>query len=150
MHIKVIYVSGHKNSKEKLIYEEYIKRISKYNSIELIRVEAYKSKDIKKVIQVESERIKKIVDQSFSILMDVDSEQYGSVEFSKKIINNNLNRKDIFFIIGGSWGVKKSILNPNVSISFGKITIAHRLFLCLLLEQIYRSFKIINGEEYHK
>lgn len=150
MYIKVIYVSGHKNSKEKLIYDDYIQKISKYNPIELIRIEGYKSEDFKKVIQVESEKTKKIINDSFSILMDIDAEQYDSVEFSKKIINNNLHKKDVYFIIRGSWGVKKSILNPNLSISFGKITVAHRLFLCLLLEQIYRSFKIIKGEEYHK
>lgn len=150
MNIKVIYVSSIKNSDEEKVYLNYIKKISRFTNVELIRVNSYKSKDYKSTVQFETKAIKNIVKNSYCVLMDVEGVHLDSIEFSSKVIHQNITKKNIFFVVGGSWGVDKKILIPNLSISFGKITIAHRLFLCLLLEQIFRSYKIINGEEYHK
>ncbi len=84
--------------------------------------------------------------------MDIKGKQLSSEEFSKQIENLSITGKsNITFIIGGSLGISDSVLNKaDKKISFSKMTFPHQLFRIMLLEQIYRSFKIINNETYHK
>ena len=140
--------------KEKYISDgikEYTKRISKYTKIELIEVndEAF---DIDKTLKVEADNIlKRLNTKSFIITLEIDGKEISLLELSNLIdtsINNNTN---ITFIIGGSYGLNDSIKAlSNYKLSFSKLTFPHQLFRLMLLEQIYRSFKILNNESYHK
>jgi 23S rRNA (pseudouridine1915-N3)-methyltransferase len=139
--------------KEKYIKDginDYIKRLSKYTKTELIEVDD--SPIDSKSLKVESDNIlKRINTKSYIITLEIDGEQLNSVELSN-IINKNIDKyTNITFIIGGSNGLDDSIKQlSNYKLSFSKLTFPHQLFRLILLEQIYRSFKILNNESYHK
>jgi len=139
--------------KEKYIKDginDYIKRLSKYTKIELIEVDD--SPIDSKSLKVESDNIlKRINTKSYIITLEIDGEQSTSVELSN-VINKNIDKyTNITFIIGGSNGLDDSIKQiSNYKLSFSKLTFPHQLFRLILLEQIYRSFKILNNESYHK
>ncbi len=140
--------------KEKYIKDallEYQKRLSKYTKLELIELADYDG-DIPTVLKKESEQILKYInDKSYIITLEIEGEQLDSVEFSKKIDNILINNSDITFIIGGSYGLSNDVKNrSNYKLSFSKMTFPHQLFRVMLLEQIYRSYRIINNESYHK
>ena len=83
--------------------------------------------------------------------MDINGEQLSSVDLSKKIENTLITNSDITFIIGGSYGLSDEVKKIcNYRLSFSKLTFPHQLFRIILLEQLYRSFKINNNESYHK
>lgn len=144
--IKLLVVGKLKEEYMINLVNDYLKRISKYHKIELIEV---KDSDIKKeAIELE----KHINKNDYIISMDIHGNKYDSIGFKNKIetlfINGN---NSIVFIIGGSCGIDDSIKNiSNELISFSDLTFPHGLFRGLLLEQIYRSFKIMNNESYHK
>jgi len=140
--------------KEKYLVDainEYKKRLSKYTKLEIIELPDV-DYDLKKTLEVERDSIlKSIKSTDYNILLDINGKEYTSIEFANNIdkirqINSNIN-----FIIGGSNGVHDDIRNiVNERLSFSKLTFPHQLFRVILLEQIYRSFKILNNEEYHK
>ena len=140
--------------KEKYLEEaikEYQKRISKYTKIEIIELPDYNYDD-KKTLKEESSNILKAMNKSdYNILLDINGSEIDSISFANKIDNTLLINSDITFIIGGSIGVNEEIKNIcNYRLSFSKMTFPHQLFRVIILEQIYRAFKIINHEEYHK
>ena len=106
----------------------------------------------KEIIQKESSKIKKYIkEKDYNISLAIEGEMLSSVDFSKKIDNIFNNYSDINFIIGGSYGLDESLKNMcDLKLSFSKMTYPHQLFRVILLEQIYRAFKIINNESYHK
>ncbi len=126
--------------------EDYKKRISKYHKIEVIEL-----KD-SNIIDEEKEILSIINSNDYTILMDINSKEYSSLELSDKINKYFIDSNSkLVFIIGGSDGVTNKIKETvNEKISFSKLTFPHGLFRLILLEQIYRSFKIINNETYHK
>lgn len=130
---------------------EYQKRLSKYTKLEIIEVMDYDG-DISTILKKESEQILKYLnDKSYIITLEIDGNTLDSVEFSKKIDNILINNSDITFIIGGSYGLSDEVKNKsNYKLSFSKMTFPHQLFRVMLLEQIYRSYRIINNESYHK
>ena len=147
--------------KEKYLQDainEYSKRLSKYCKLNIIELPDEKIPD--KINNSLSEQIKekecnKILEHvkkdSYIIALNVEENQLTSTEFSKKIENISMLNSNITFIIGGSLGLTKKILDScNFKLSFSKMTFPHQLFRVFLLEQIYRSFKISNGENYHK
>ena len=142
--IKIICVG---KLKEKYLTEacqEYLKRISKYTQIEIIEL-----KDSN--ILEERDNILKYINKDYIITLDIDGNSLDSPTLSKKIDNIFLTNSNITFIIGGSYGLHEDIKKlSNFSLSFSKLTFPHQLFRVMLLEQIYRSFKIINNETYHK
>ena len=149
--IKIICIGKIKENYWKEAIEEYLKRLSKYTKLEIVELPD-SSYDLKKTLEVEKNLILKSIKESdYNILLDIKAKELDSLEFASNLdkirqINSNLN-----FIIGGSYGVHddiKSIVNERLS--FSKLTFPHQLFRVILLEQIYRSFKIINNEEYHK
>ena len=90
-------------------------------------------------------------EKDYVVTLEIDGEELSSIELSKKIDNIMLNNSDITFIIGGSYGLHDDIKKrSNFALSFSKMTFPHQLFRLILLEQIYRSFKILNNETYHK
>ncbi len=135
--------------KEKYLNEfinDYETRITKYSKIEIIEL---KDSNVNK----ESEEIlKNINEKDFNIIMDIKGKKLDSVEFSKlidKTFTSGYNT--ITFIIGASNGVTEEVKNKcNFKLSFSDMTFPHGVFRGILLEQIYRSFKILNNESYHK
>ncbi len=140
--------------KEKYLIEginEYLKRISKYTKIKIIELED-ESFDINKTLKIEADKIIKYINKkSYIITLDINGNQMNSIDFSN-LINNKINLySEITFIIGGSYGIDESIKKiSNENLSFSKMTFPHQLFRLIFLEQLYRSFKIINNETYHK
>ena len=126
---------------------DYYERINKYHKISILEL-----KDSENIIDEEKELLKTIQnDKSYKILLDIKGEEVSSIEFSSLINDKLTHFSSITFIIGSSNGVSENIKNfVNQRISFGKITMPHGLFRAVLLEQIYRSFKILNNESYHK
>ncbi len=144
--IKIICVGKIKENYLNDLINDYKTRISKYHKIEIIEL-----KDNN--INSESDEILKTIKSSdYNILLDIEGSMVSSVELSNLIVDTfNNSYGTISFIIGGSNGVDnrvKSIVNKRIS--FSKLTFPHGLFRGMLLEQIYRSFKIINNESYHK
>lgn len=126
---------------------DYYERVNKYHKISILEL-----KDSDNIIDEEKELLKTIQnDKSYKILLDIKGEEVSSIEFSTLINDKLTHFSSITFIIGSSNGVSENIKNfVNQRISFGKITMPHGLFRAVLLEQIYRSFKILNNESYHK
>lgn len=157
--IKIITIGKIKENSIKEILAEYEKRLSRYCDISILELEDEKelsdsTKDIEKVVNIESEKILKQLEKNndYKILLDINGKELNSVELSEKVvdINNNLN-KNIVFIIGGSNGVSDDVKNKvDFKLSFSRLTFPHQLFRVILIEQIYRCFRIINNEKYHK
>ena len=103
------------------------------------------------IINEKDRILKHINKKDYLIALDIQGIELTSIELSKKIDNIFINNSNITFIIGGSNGIHDSIKNiVNYKLSFSKMTFPHQLFRLILLEQIYRSFKILNNETYHK
>ena len=149
--IKIICVGKIKEQYLKDAIEEYKKRLSKYTKLEIIELQDV-DYDIKKTLEIEKNNIiNHIKNTDYNILLDINGKELTSIEFSNTIDKIRNNYSNINFIIGGSYGVHDDIKNMvNERISFSKLTFPHQLFRVILLEQIYRSFKILNNEEYHK
>lgn len=147
--IKIICVGKIKENYYKDALEEYLKRLKKYVKLELIELPDY-NYDIAKTTTEEGKNIlDKISDKDFVITMEIEGKQLDSLEFSKLIDDNISN--NMVFVIGGSYGLSNEVKKrANLSLSFSRLTFPHQLFRVILLEQIYRSFKIINNESYHK
>ncbi len=149
--IKIICIGKIKEKFFSQAILEYQKRISKYTKIEIIELPDY-DLDEKSAIRKESESILKMLDsKSYVICLDINGEQLDSVSLSEKINNVLISNSSITFIIGGSYGLSDEIKKiSNFRLSFSKMTFPHQLFRVILLEQIYRSFKIMKNETYHK
>jgi 23S rRNA (pseudouridine1915-N3)-methyltransferase len=145
------------NVKEKYLQDliaDYKKRISKYALISLTELKDESNKINENIVkEIEGERIlASIKDGFYVVLLDLKGTMLDSVEFSKKIdeISTYYSSK-IAFVIGGSFGVSDEVKKrADYKISFSKMTFPHQLAKGILLEQIYRSFKIMNNESYHK
>lgn len=147
--IKIICVGKIKEKYFIDAIKEYQKRLSKYTKLEIIELQDY-NYDVSKTKLEEGKNIlSKIKTSDFVITLEVLGKKLSSVELSS-FIDKNIT-KNIVFVIGGSNRLSKDVLNrSNYSLSFSDLTFPHQLFRILLLEQIYRSFKIINNEAYHK
>ena len=131
---------------------EYKKRLSKYTNIEIIELEDEKTTDKEVAIRKEKDRIEKYINpKDYIISLAIEGKEISSEELASKIDNIFISYSNITFIIGGSLGLSKEIKDKsNMLLSFSKMTFPHQLFRVILLEQIYRAYKINNNEEYHK
>lgn len=145
--IKIICFGKLKENYLVTAVNDYYERVNKYHKISILEL-----KDSENIIDEEKELLKTIQnDKSYKILLDIKGEEVSSIEFSTLINDKLTHFSSITFVIGSSNGVSENIKNfINQKISFGKITMPHGLFRAVLLEQIYRSFKILNNESYHK
>ena len=159
MKITVITVGKIKEKYLKDAIAEYSKRLSKYCKLEIIEVADEKTPDnagevVEDAIRTkEAERILKYVkDDTFVITLEISGKQLSSEELADKIDKLGVQgTSHIIFIIGGSIGLGHEVLQKsNFALSFSKMTFPHQLMRVVLLEQIYRSYRIINGEPYHK
>lgn len=150
--IKIICLGKIKEDFYKDAIKEYTKRLSKYTKLEIIELEDINDKDINYALTKEKERIKKeIKSQDNVIILDPKGNEYQSEEFATVIDKELTYNSNITFIIGSSNGLADEIKNITTKkISFSKMTFPHQLFRVILLEQIYRAFKINNNEQYHK
>jgi len=143
--IKIICIG---KLKEKYLIDgvnDYLKRLRKYHKIELIELPD------SNIISEGNEIIKYISNKDYIISLAIQGIELSSTELSEKLDKTFINNPNITFIIGGSNGIREDILNKsNMLLSFSKLTYPHGLFRIILLEQIYRSFKILNNETYHK
>lgn len=150
--IKIICVGKIKEAFFRDAIDEYKKRLSKYNDVEIIEVQDEGLTDQKTAIKKESEKILKVLNQKdYIITMEIEGKELSSKELADKIDNIFNINNNITFIIGGSYGLSDEIKQlSNFKLSFSKLTFPHQLFRIILLEQIYRAFKINNNESYHK
>lgn len=144
--IKIITVGKLKEKYLTLLVDDYLKRINKYHKT--IIMEVKDENDLAK----EGDNILKHIDTNeLIIVLDKDGESWNSEKFAEKINSFFNDTSKITFIIGGSEGLHSSIKSrANYLLSFSNLTFPHGLFRGILLEQIYRSFKINNNESYHK
>lgn len=159
MNIRLITVG---KIKEKYIQEgikEYSKRLSRYCSLEILEIDDEKApenlseKEIDIVKQKEGERIlAKIPQNSFVIALVIEGKQLSSEDLAEKIDSLMVDGiSDISFIIGGSLGLSNEVISrSNFKLSFSKMTFPHQLMRMILLEQVYRAWRIIKNEPYHK
>ena len=159
MKITIITVGKIKEKYLKDAIDEYSKRLSKYCKLEIVEVADEKTPDNASVVveeqirSKEAERILKYVkDDAFVITLEINGKQLTSEEMVEKIDKLGVQGvSHIVFVIGGSIGLGKEVLQKsNFALSFSKMTFPHQLMRVILLEQIYRSYRIINGEPYHK
>lgn len=139
--------------------QEYSKRLSRYCKLELIEVADEKTPDRASrreeelIRQKEGERLKKYLrEDAYVIALAIEGKQTTSEGFAEKIHTLGVQGKSrIIFVIGGSIGLAPEILNrAEEKLSFSKMTFPHQLMRVVLLEQIYRGYRIINGQPYHK
>lgn len=143
--IKIICVGKLKEKYLKDGINDYLTRISKYKKIELIEI-----KD-SNILEEQEEILKYINSKDYIISLCIEGETLSSIELANKIDKVFINYPNITFIIGGSDGLGNKIKEKsNYKLSFSKMTFPHGLFRLILLEQIYRGFKILNNETYHK
>ena len=150
--IKIVCVGKIKEKYLKDAIAEYQKRISKYTKLNIIEVKDYDYDDINKVLISEKEQIEKYIDsKDYLITLEIEGKQISSEQLATKLDETLTINSNITFVIGGSYGIDKSIKDKaNYHLSFSTLTFPHQLFRVLLLEQIYRSYKINNNESYHK
>ena len=143
--IKIVCVGKIKEKYLKEAILDYSKRISKYHKLEVIEVDDSNMHE-------EKEKILKHVDnKDYVITLEINGNELSSVELANKIDKLFITNSNICFIIGGSDGLDEDVKKrSNYNLSFSKLTFPHQLFRVFLLEQIYRSFKILNNETYHK
>lgn len=147
--IKIICVGKIKENFFKEAIKEYEKRLQKYVKLEIIEV---KDESTGNILELEKDSILKYINEKdYIITMEIDGKEMNSIEFSKKLESIQMNNSNITFIIGGSYGISDEIkILANEKISFSKMTFPHQMFRVMLLEQIYRAYKITNNEIYHK
>ena len=156
MNIKIIALGKIKEKFLKDGIDEFLKRLTPYASVEILELSPIEIKDenlTQKVLDQEGDKIlAHIKPQSFVITMEIKGKMLSSEEFAQKIENlTNDGVSEIIFVIGSSCGISPNVsARANFKLSMSKMTFLHQFARLILVEQIYRAFKIIKGETYHK
>ena len=156
MKIKIIALGKIKEKFLKDGIEEFLKRLTPYATIEIVELAPVEIKDenlIQKSLEQEAEKIlANIKPNSYVITMEILGKQLASEDFAQKINEiTNLGISELVFIIGSSYGIAPSVSQrADFKLSFSKMTFLHQFARLLLVEQIYRAFKILKNETYHK
>ncbi len=159
MKITIIAVGKIKEKFYRDAISEYEKRLSKYCKLSILEVADEKTPDQasetvnQQILEKEGERIKNLIPKdSYVIPLAIEGKKYDSIGFAKMIQKNTVSGvSHITFIIGGSLGIMEDIKKSSPQmISFSEMTFPHQLMRVILMEQIYRAFRINNGEPYHK
>lgn len=150
--IKVICIGKLKENYLKEAKEEYLKRLKKYTNIELIELQDSNIDDEKIALEKEKELVEKqLTGKEYLVTLEIEGKELSSIELAEKLDKTFITNSNITFLIGGSYGIHPSIKEKsNFKLSFSKMTFPHQLFRILLLEQLFRSYKILNHEKYHK
>lgn len=158
VNIKLIAVGKIKEDYLKNEINEYLKRLSRYAKISVIEVDDEKImnnsslKEDDKVKENEGVRLlKQIKEKDFVLLIDLHGQELDSLEFSDKFLQITNTNSNIDIVIAGSLGFSQEIIKrANYRLCLSKMTFTHQMTRAIILEQIYRAFKIINNETYHK
>ncbi|MBU5467511.1 23S rRNA (pseudouridine(1915)-N(3))-methyltransferase RlmH [Virgibacillus sp. MSJ-26] len=159
MNITIISVGKLKEKFMRQAVDEYMKRLTAYAKVNIIEVPNEKAPEnlshaqAEAIKQKEGDRIlKHINDNTYVITLEIDGKMLTSEQLSKKIGDLSLyGQSRVAFVIGGSLGISDGIKQrSNMALSFSKMTFPHQLMRVVLLEQVYRAFKIMRGEPYHK
>ena len=156
MNIKIIALGKIKEKFLKDGIDEFLKRLTPYASVEILELSPIEIKDenlTAKILLDEGEKIlSNIKPQDYVITMEIKGKQFSSEEFAQKIEEiTNEGTQEIVFVIGSSCGIGKNVSDrANLKMSMSKMTFLHQFARLILVEQIYRAFKIIKGETYHK
>lgn len=157
-----IYIISAGKLKEKywnMAVDEYSKRLSRYCKLELIQVADEKTAEGASPAEEEAVKAKegermlaKIPDSAYVIALAIEGKQLDSVAFAEKIEELGVRGiSQIVFVIGGSLGLSDAVMKrSNYALSFSAMTFPHQMMKVVLLEQIYRAYRIMNGEPYHK
>ena len=150
--IKLICVGKIKEKYLTDAINEYKKRLSKYTKLDIIELPDVSYNEIDKVKKEEGKLILKHLKETDNvIILDINGQELSSVELTNKLCALELYNSNLCFIIGGSYGLSEEVkTRANFSLSFSKLTFPHQLFRVILLEQLYRTYKIRNNENYHK
>ena len=157
MKINIIAVGKIKEQYLKDAISEYTKRLSKFCELSIIEVNESVAKNetdanIIKSKNEEGEQILSKIKNEYVVVLDIGGKEYSTLEFCQKLKEVKLSGvSTISFVIGGSYGLADEVKKrADLKLSFSKLTFPHQLFRVILLEQIYRAFKIENNEPYHK
>ena len=156
MNIKILAVAKVKEDYITGALAEYKKRLTKFCNLNIVEIPAEKilSEELaEKYMLAEAEKIiAQIKPNSYVITLEITGKQYGSEEFAQKIQEiTNSGCGDLVFVIGGANGLHPRVSElADLKLSFSKMTFAHQIVRIILLEQIYRSFKILSNEPYHR
>lgn len=159
MKITILCVGKVKEKFYRDAIDEFAKRLSRYCKLDIIEVNDEKTDEqaseteIRLVKEKEGERLlKNIKDDAYVITLCIDGKQLDSEELSEKVEKLGIQgTSHIYFIIGGSLGLSDAVIKrADYKLSFSKMTFPHQLMRVVLLEQIYRSYRIMNNEPYHK
>lgn len=159
MNITVVSVGKLKEKYLKLAIDEYSKRLSRYCKLDIVELPDEKTPDNaseKEELAIKDKEgqniLKHIKENSFVIALDLKGEMITSEELAKYIKDLGVRgNSNIVFVIGGSLGLSNDVIKrANYKLCFSKMTFPHQLFRVMLLEQIYRSYRINNNEPYHK
>ena len=152
MRIKVIGVGKLKEKYLKDAVNEYIKRLSSYGKISVIEVSDERDEDPSALKKEGDSILKQIRDSEYVLALAINGSDPDSIEFSEMLDKLGVRGvSDIAFVIGGSNGLHEDVIKrADMLISFSRMTFPHQLMRVILMEQIYRAFKISRGEKYHK
>lgn len=159
MQVRIITVGKLKEKYWREAIKEYVKRLTAFTRIEIVEVAEERLPDQPSTAEIENckikegERIKKHLSPSFFVIpLAIEGKMVSSEDLAKKIDNWTLEGKSqLAFIIGGSYGISQEILKKgDYLLSFSPMTFPHQMMRVILLEQVYRAFKIIRNEPYHK
>ncbi len=151
--IKLVCVGKVKDEHLLALINDYQKKIGRYHKLEIIEVKDEPIRDNEKqVLDVEAERLLNVIDKNdYVILLDLHGKSIDSLDFAKKLDQLFIRFPKICFVIGGSLGLGEKILaRADERMKLSDLTFLHQMTRLILLEQIYRSFKILNHETYHK
>lgn len=158
MNITVICVGKLKERYLKDALQEYAKRLSRFAKLDILELpdrkipeNASKAQEAEVLKKEGEEILAKIKPNSYVISLCIEGQELSSTELAEKMRDISMISGNITFIIGGSLGLSDAVkAASSLRLSFGKITLPHQLMRVVLLEQIYRAFKINNNEAYHK
>lgn len=156
MNIKIIALGKIKEKFLKEGVDEFLKRLTPYSSVEILELSPIEIKDenlVEKVLDEEGEKILSLIKpSSFVVTMEIGGKMFSSEEFSVKIeelINEGVS--ELIFVIGSSCGLSKKVsARADLKMSMSRMTFLHQFARLILVEQIYRAFKIMKNEKYHK
>ena len=158
MNINIVAVGSIKEKFFKDAVSEYAKRLSRYVKLNIIEVKDEKTLAMasaleeEKIKEVEAERILSKLPNGYVVALTIDGKKYSSEELAKRMEKYDiLSKGNLSFVIGGSLGLHKSVIDrADEKLSFSEMTFPHQLMRVILLEQIYRAYRIRNNEPYHK
>jgi 23S rRNA (pseudouridine1915-N3)-methyltransferase len=151
MKVRFILASKIKDKEFKVLINEYLKRLSPYVKTELIDFKISDSLDKEKALDLEAQKLLKLSENFYRVALDPNGKKFSTLEFSNWFLEYKNKNKDIAFLIGSAFGFSEKLKsNVDIMLSLSEMTMAHKIAMLVLTEQVYRAITIINGHPYHK